>query len=246
MVDAQEFIAGSTFLWHQRFPLRDGVYTPGTSDVEWLMACAQIPESLAGATVLDIGTANGGVAFEAERRGARRVVGVDIYPPERFGFTQTKAFLGSAVEFVQASIYALPEVLGGEAFDLVFFWGVLYHLRHPLLALDELRRLTRGEASIETQIADARVKRATGLLQFHRRDELAGDPSNWFVPTLDVLVSWCASSGLRPEVLAKWPTTKPTRCMVRVMPTEEEPEYVTLSYERPLRVVSQPANVVRE
>src|SRR5204862_2035765 len=114
-VTAEEFIERSTFIWHQRFALDDDVYTIGASDVEWLMACARVPKTLAGMTVLDIGTANGGVAFEAERRGARRVVAVDIYPPEQFGFAETRAFLGSTAEFVQASVYGLPEALQGES-----------------------------------------------------------------------------------------------------------------------------------
>jgi tRNA (mo5U34)-methyltransferase len=237
VMDAASFVKSSSFIWHQRFVLGDGVYTPGTSDVEWLLERAEIPRDLSGMSVLDVGTANGGVAFEAERRGAARVLAVDIYPPDWFGLEEIRSFLGSRVEFAQASVYGLPERLGGEAFDLVFLFGVLYHLRHPLLALDELRLLTRGAASIETQVAPLASTEASRLVYFYRRDELAGDPSNWFVPTLDTLVEWCASSGFEPEVLGTWPKRNPTRCIVRATPTHGDPEYVELSYERPLRVV---------
>ena len=140
-------------MWHQRFELAGGVYTPGASDIPWLMNKAAVPERLDGATVLDIGTTNGGAAFECERRGARRVVAVDIADENWFGFVTLKRALGSSVDHVQSSIYELPELLG-EQFDLVLFWGVLYHLRHPLLALDNVRRLARGTVSIETAVSD--------------------------------------------------------------------------------------------
>lgn len=232
-MDANEFIKSSTFIWHQRFKL-DGVYTPGVNDVEWLWRCAQIPDDLSGKSVLDIGTSNGGVAFEAERRGAQRVVAVDIYPPDWFGFSDIRAYLGSNVEFLQASVYGLPPVLG-ERFDLVFSFGVLYHLRHPLLALDELRALTQGHLFIETQIA-LDLGPESGLVRYHRADTLFGDGSNWFEPAVDTLLDWCFSSGFHAEVVASWPEEAPTRCMVRAAPTDGDPEYFHLSYERPLRV----------
>src|SRR5690606_11035914 len=41
---------------------------------------------------------------------------------------------GVDVEFRELSVYDVAEL--GERFDVVLFMGVLYHLRHPLLALD--------------------------------------------------------------------------------------------------------------
>ena len=75
--------ARTDFVWHQRFEIAEGVYAPGASDISWLMAKAAVPERLDGATVLDIGTTNGGTAFECERRGASRVVAVDISEYEK-------------------------------------------------------------------------------------------------------------------------------------------------------------------
>ena len=142
------------------------MYTPGSSDVSGLMNTAAVPERLDGATVLDIGTTNGGAAFECERRGARRVVAVDIADENWFGFATLKRALGSSVDHVQASIYELPELLG-EQFDVVLFWGVLYHLRHPLLALDNVRRLARGTVSIETAVVRSRAWRRLAICRWH-------------------------------------------------------------------------------
>ena len=230
---ATQLAARTDFVWHQRFELAGGVYTPGASDIPWLMNKAAVPERLDGASVLDIGTTNGGAAFECERRGARRVVAVDIVDENWFGFATLKRALGSSVEHVRASIYALPELLG-EQFDVVLFWGVLYHLRHPLLALDNVRRLARGTVSIETAVSDHELGKHSELplARFYRADELGGDGSNWFAPNVAALADWCRSCGLEPTRVLAWPERRPARAMVIASPGELE--WRRLSYEQPL------------
>lgn len=234
---SSELVEAASFVWHQRFELEPGLWTPGVSDVELLWRLGQLPEDLTGKTVLDIGTTNGGTAFAAERRGASRVLAVDIFDPAWFGFDLLRSHLGSKVEFLRASVYDLPARLEGERFDLVIFWGVLYHLRHPLLALDNVRALTGDVAWVETAICDGEVGEASSqpLSRFYRRDELNGDGSNWFSPTSSLLLDWCGSCGLGAELL--WQS--PDRAMVRCRPSE--PEWPALSYERPLRVQVLPA-----
>jgi len=232
--EAQALASRTDFAWHQRFEIAPGVFTPGVNDVEFLLDTARVPKRLDGATVLDIGTTNGGAAFECERRGASRVVAVDIADDNWFGFASIKEILGSRAEHIQANIYELPALLT-EIFDVVFFWGVLYHLRHPLLALDNVRRLAREHVSIESAVADHELgpeSRGRSLIRFYRRDELGGDSSNWFAPTAVALADWCRSSGLEPAHVESWPSHAPTRAMVVAKPVE--PEYLDLSYERPL------------
>ena len=239
--EARSFLATADFIWHQRFQLAPGVFTPGASDIEWLLGAAGLPADLSGQTVLDIGTSNGGAAFIAERRGAKEVVAVDIYGPERFGVLALRDFLGSNIRFIQASIYQLPSLIG-EQFDVVLFLGVLYHLRHPLLALDAIRALTRGAVLLETAVADHELGtlRSAPLVRFYERDELGGDSSNWFAPSVAALLAWCSSSGLTPELLGAWPESAPERCVVRAEPGAGAPGYVRVSYERPLRVDAAP------
>jgi tRNA (mo5U34)-methyltransferase len=235
--EAAEFIERATFVWHQRYELVPGVWTPGVSDIPWLSRAAALPEDLAGRTVLDVGTTNAGTAFELERRGAARVVAVDVFDPEWFGVRALTEFLGSKVEYVQTSVYELADRFP-EPFDVVIFWGVLYHLRHPLLALDNLRAVTRGEASLETAVCDGelpRRERGRSLARFYRRGELSDDPSNWFAPTTVALEEWCGSSGFAVERLGAWPAKAAARAMLRLRPTEGPAEFEQLSYERPLR-----------
>jgi tRNA (mo5U34)-methyltransferase len=233
---ASEFIERAEFVWHQRFELAPGVWTPGSSDVAWLCHLAQLPADLTGQSVIDVGTTNAGTAFELERRGASRVVAVDIFDPEWFGVSSLSGFLGSSVEYVKASVYELADRFP-EPFDLVIFWGVLYHLRHPLLAFDNVRAIARDRVSLETAICDGelpRRQRGRSLARFYRRDDLAGDPSNWFAPTRVGLEEWCASAGLQVERADAWPERKPERAMLALRRTDGPPEYEQLSYERPL------------
>ncbi len=223
------------FLWHQRFEMAPGVFAPGANDVDWLLHTAGVPNDLAGASVLDVGTTNGGAAFALERRGASRVLATDIVDPMHFGFAAIRTALGSNVEFRQLSVYELSRVLH-EKFDYVIFWGVLYHLRHPLLALDNVHSVTRGTAYVETAVCDSELMALSHehVARFYRRDELAGDSSNWFAPTVSTLSDWCQSSGLEPARVTAWPPEAPQRAMVTAS-SARVPEYQTLSYERPLQ-----------
>jgi tRNA (mo5U34)-methyltransferase len=236
---ARHFLETSRFLWHQRFELAPGVFSPGTSNVAFLLERANLPSDLTGKTVLDIGTTNGGCAFEAERRGAARVVAVDIASPSHFGFAAIREFLGSRVEFLQGSIYELPSVLK-ESFDFVLFLGVFYHLRHPLLALDQLRLLSRGDVFIEGEISDHLLKEraSEAYVRFYRGAELCGDSSNWFVPTLAALQDWIASSGFDVRGSSSWPDDAPRRAIVHATRSQGDPEYARISYERPLTSVA--------
>jgi tRNA (mo5U34)-methyltransferase len=234
-VSAAALAARTDFLWHQRFELAPGVYAPGSNDVEWLLHTAGLPADLTGASVLDIGTTNGGSAFVAERRGAARVVATDIVDERHFGFEAIRDALGSSVEFRRLSVYELAQRLG-ETFDYVVFSGVLYHLRHPLLALDNVRGVCRGTAYVETAVCDAELAGAVAapVARFYRRDELGGDSSNWFAPSVSALTDWCASSGLTPERVSSWPDGAPTRAMVVTRAQDGVPEFQSLSYELPL------------
>jgi tRNA (mo5U34)-methyltransferase len=231
---AADLIARSEFIWHQRFHLSEKVLAPGVNDIEWLFDQAGVPASLEGASVLDVGTTNGGAAFIAEMRGATRVVAVDIYDPDRFGFDEIRTELGSQVDFVKGSVYQLPELLN-EQFDVVLFLGVLYHLRHPLLAIDSLRRLTRGVLYLETAVSGEPADPPRS--DFYRRDELNADSSNWFAPSISCLGDWVESSGfvVRGDI-THWPHQHPQRACLAAQPTPGEPEYAQISTEMPLLV----------
>lgn len=103
-----------------------------------------LPESLEGKSVLDIGCNAGFYSVEMKRRGARRVVGIDSDDRYLAQARLACAALGfEDIEFRNLSVYDVAAL--GERFDLVIFMGVLYHLRHPLLALDLIREHVAGD-----------------------------------------------------------------------------------------------------
>ncbi len=236
-VSAEQVIGDAEFVWHQRFHLTDRIVTPGANDIEWLLYRIELPQSLAGKSVLDVGTTNGGAAFTAERRGAAHVVAVDIYDPDIYGFDTLCSALDSRAEFVKGSVYELPRLVDGP-FDEVLFLGVLYHLRHPLLALDSLRQLTRGNLYVETAVSGSVDDEPRA--RFYRRGELHDDPSNWFAPTVSCLVDWVESSGFVVDRVDEWPEGRPERAYVAAHLAEGPPEWERFSYEVPLSVSPAP------
>lgn len=245
--NAKRFIKESDLQWHQRFEIAPDVFTPGRNDIKKLCDYAGIPKDLSGRTVLDIGAWHGGFSFEMEKRGASKVVATDVLPSEHVGFSQTKEFLNSSVEYHQASVYDLDFDEIGD-FDIVLFLGVLYHLRHPLLAFDNIYKLTKGVCYLESHIIDGNFlydgihyalehfdKRLENIsmTQFFRTDELNEDASNWFVPNVKCIESWSISAGFDPKLISVWPDPHPSRCAFELIKKTELPEYLQIrSYDR--------------
>ena len=90
--------------WFHRINLGNGVVTPGVDDTPAKLKRLHLPPSFAGKTVLDIGAWDGFFSFEAERRGASRVVAVDSYSwtgdgwGKKAGFELARRALDSKVE----------------------------------------------------------------------------------------------------------------------------------------------------
>lgn len=138
--------------WFQRWEIFRNVFTPGIRPIFDLCESIGLPKDLTGKRVLDIGAENGCLSFECERRNALEVVALDPGYPALKGFNHLKRALGSKrTRHIRGTVYHLdPRELG--FFDVVLFCGVLYHLRHPLLALDNIRRVARGEIYVETAV----------------------------------------------------------------------------------------------
>jgi tRNA (mo5U34)-methyltransferase len=171
--------------WYHRIDLGNGLVTPGIDDTPLRLARLEFPGSLAGQTVLDIGAWDGFFSFECERRGAARVVAADHYSwhgtgwGAKAGFELAREALGSRVEDIDVDVMDIsPDRLG--TFDLVLFLGVLYHLRHPLLAIEKIAAVTRGTLILETVVDLVGLGRPA--MAFYPGRELNGDPTNWWGP----------------------------------------------------------------
>ncbi len=85
-------------------------------------------------------------------------------------------------------------------FDIVLFLGVLYHERHPLLALEHLARLTRECALVETHYSKSSRQ---PLLHFYPGSSLNDDPTNFWGPTLSCIDLMLREVGFREVSLVK-------------------------------------------
>jgi tRNA (mo5U34)-methyltransferase len=179
---------------------------------KWQRFQHAIPQNLEGRSVLDIGCNAGFYCIEFKRRGAGRTVGVDSDPRYLAQAKLAAEVAGVDIEFVQLDVY--ETALLRERFDIVLFMGVLYHLRHPLLALDLLREhvvsdllifqsMLRGSEAIppvqenygfhETQHFDD-----PGYPKMHFVEHrYADDITNWWVPNKACAEAMLRSAGFR-------------------------------------------------
>ena len=191
--------------WYHSFRFADGTEFRGilaTELLEYRYSKFPLPADLTGARVLDIGTWDGWFAFEAERRGAK-VTAIDAV--EVPNFLKVRDKLGSRIDYRELDLFDIPRA-GLGRFDYVFFLGVLYHVRHPLMALEIVCAATQEIAIVESYVTDAESWRehedAMPTLEFYETDELGGQLDNWFGPTVSCVAGMCRAAGFaRVEVL---------------------------------------------
>ena len=203
----------------------------------WELIGDALPRDLSGKTVLDIGCNAGFFSLEMKRRGAARVVGVDSDPRYLAQARLASEVSGLPIELHELSVYDVARL--GERFDLVLFMGVLYHLRHPLLALDLLHEHAVGE----TLVFQSMLRGSNGRFHverdypFSERDvfdhpswprlhfvehEYARDWSNWWIPNRACAEAMLRSAGFVPEQI---PHTEVYVCSVGERPTADGAVY---------------------
>ena len=204
--------------WYHRIELPHGIVTPGWAPID--PAAYKIPENLEGKRVLDIGAWDGYWTFEALKRGAGEVVAIDDFSDylgtldkrarkawetfdlcrDAFGYSE------DVCKRIEMSIYDIAESSLGM-FDIVFFFGTIYHLRHPLLALDKISAICKGGLYVESAILDDFSPYQGGLghgypgqqmvMEFYPGKQYGNNETNWWVPTLVCLMSMVIASGFK-------------------------------------------------
>ena len=187
---AKDFSQGG---WYHSIELPDGQVLQGLLSIEQQKRRLEyfpLPEDLSGKRVLDIGTWDGWYAFEMERRGAE-VMAIDNVEQPAFHLARDR--MGSKVEYRVMSVYDIsPDTVG--RFDIVLFFGVLYHLKHPVLGLERVCSVTKDMAFIESYVTDDAVGGPT-VMEFYETDELATQLDNWVGPTAECLLALCRTAG---------------------------------------------------
>ncbi|MFC3165424.1 TIGR04290 family methyltransferase [Ciceribacter thiooxidans] len=195
-----------------------------------------VPDDLEGRSVLDIGCNAGFYSLQMKERNAGRVVAIDSDPRylDQARFAAEKAGHGD-IEFRQMSVYDVGSL--GNRFDLVIFMGVLYHLRHPLLALDLLHEHAVGDLLL-FQSMQRGPDRVTAVAEDHDFSEwdifedaafprlsfvenrYAADPTNWFIPNRAAAEAMLRSAGF---VIEEHPEREVYLCRRGTRPEAVEP-----------------------
>jgi tRNA (mo5U34)-methyltransferase len=188
--------------WYHCIEVAPGIVTPGLFDLRPVADRLPWPE-VRGRRCLDVGTADGFLAFELERRGAAEVVALDLPQPEDWdweahtgatgpeyvravagpevgaGLRTALQLRGSAVQVVSGSVYDLdPAWLG--TFDVVVCGSLLLHLRDPLRALAAIRSVCRDRLLCTNQLDLGRTVTHPRAPLF-RLDGTSG-VTQWWIP----------------------------------------------------------------
>ena len=233
---ATAFIDQAEFVWHQRFELAPDVWTPGVSPIPGSATWpGSRPTSGSHGPRCRHHQCGHRVRDGAPRRRAR---GRGRHLRSRL----VRSPGTDRVPRLQGRVRALHRLRAGRALPRAVRPGHLLGRAlppsPPAAGARQRARRDRREASLETAVCDGslpRRHRAQKLARFYRRDELSGDGSNWFAPTVSTLEDWCGSSGFSVQRTGAWPERGPERAMLTLSPTEGPAEYEQLSYERPLR-----------
>jgi tRNA (mo5U34)-methyltransferase len=183
-------------------------------NIKWKQMANAVPQDLTGASVLDIGCNGGFYSIEMKRRGASRVLGIDVddrYLKQAHFAADT---LHLDIEFQKCSVYDVAQIAG--QFDFVFFMGVFYHLRYPLFALDNVIKKVAGKLIFQTMIRGSEeVREWHEDYPFWQKEifqdphfpamyfvekSYSHDPTNWWIPNRAAVEGMLRSSGL--ELLA--------------------------------------------
>jgi len=184
--------------WFHSIELAPCVVTPGLDATRDRLDLLQIPADLRGRSVLDVGAWDGFFSFEAERRGAERVLATDSFAWDgtnwstKAGFELSRRALSSSVEDQTIDVLALsPDALGGR-FDVVLCLGVLYHMKHPLLMIERVASVTGELLILETHVDMTWTRRPA--MAFYP-DRLGVDPTNWWGPNPEALTGMLRVAG---------------------------------------------------
>jgi tRNA (mo5U34)-methyltransferase len=180
--------------------------------VKWRQIEPHMPRDLSGWRALDVGCNAGFYSFELARRGAEvTAIDIDKRYLQQAQWAARQYGLADRIAFHQASVYHLAQQR--RRYDLVWFLGVLYHLRHPLLALDILRGVTRRllvlqtmtmpgkavvqpPASIDLDERDILTARGWPKMAFLER-AVENDRTNWWAPNHAAVEAMARGAGFR-------------------------------------------------
>jgi tRNA (mo5U34)-methyltransferase len=172
--------------WFHQIDFGGGLLTPGAIKAAKIRRMSRMlfdGVELRGRTLLDIGCWDGAYSLEATRRGAKATAADHFVWHQSWGDRRcidlVRQHLAPSLQIVDADLPDLTAERFGR-FDVVLFLGVLYHLRDPLRALEQVAQLAGDTLVVETRMTLRYVRKP--VMQFHPGSTLGNDPTNWWTP----------------------------------------------------------------
>jgi tRNA (mo5U34)-methyltransferase len=199
--------------WYHNVKIHPVMTNPALGDhpaSRWRILEPFVPQNLSGKSVLDIGCNAGYFSLQMKTRGASRVVGIDIMPHVLAQARFMSIWHDQPIELREMDTNDV-ESLG--TFDYVIFVGVLYHLKHPLYALEKIAKVctdtmffqsvVRGPLGDFTPKDDYPNSEAAvfDLPEYPKlyfiEKSFNGDVSNWWFATQSCLTGMLRTVGFR-------------------------------------------------
>ncbi|KMQ50184.1 Methyltransferase type 11 [Chitinispirillum alkaliphilum] len=204
--------------WFHNLHLPDGTQTAPEHSLgdfpmyKWQEIEPYIPKNLNGLQVLDIGCNAGFYSIELALRGADvTAIDMDEHYLRQAKWAVRKFNLEEKIRFYQMQIYSLAHQ--NKMYDLVWFMGVFYHLRYPMLALDIISRISSNMMVFQTlTIPDKETYPNVKDIDLFSREvmirngwprmafiehKLDGDPTNWWAPNHSAIEAMLRASGFK-------------------------------------------------
>ena len=223
LAEAEKLVMAAS--WYHSFEVLPGLWTPGehrTDSASILNSRFNLPEDLTGMTALDIGALDGPHSFELERRGAK-VTSLDIQSPDVSGYGTARKVRGSENTYIQGSVYHLVELLKGQTFDIILFFGVWYHLKNPVLAFEQIAGVMTTNSLLcfegevlknyaenhdETEFQDfeliSRMADSDLPISLYYSGRFKKSMYNWFIPNRACVNAWIETAGLQMKGHGFW------------------------------------------
>ena len=200
--------------WYHNVPLTSRISTNpagGSHPLDrWnVVLKPHVPESVKDKTVLDIGCNSGYFGSQFKQRGASRVVGIDVQASVLAQARFMTHWTNTPIELYEMSAYDVDRL--NSTFDIVVFVGVLYHLKHPLYALEKIAALCKDTMYFQSVIRgpredfdpaedyDSREEKAFTEPAYPRmyfvEKKFNGDSTNWWLATRSCLKAMLRTVG---------------------------------------------------
>ena len=209
--------------WFHRVEVIRGLIAPGivpgtgSYDARGYIDSLKI-QDITSKRILELGTWDGPLAFELKQRGCD-IVASDIQDPEQTGFNVLQKISGFDIPYVRCSVYELSNFFRPGEFDVILYFGVFYHLKHPILSFEQIAKCLKIDAVLYTEgeglgnhLEDLAGTKVDGNAEYEHSEFLDekgvpltlsypgkfGGASNWVLPNRSALTGWLRSAGLEP------------------------------------------------